>query len=123
MTEDRQTIVFRLRPEARWDDGEPVTAHDVAFTFEPDSADEPVQFELPIKRTVLIRQVSSDTPERRFVIELDIRLGEQLQTTEFTLTNRSRMTYPILLGRAFLMDLYVVDVSRSYTHDRYDDAD
>lgn len=95
----------------------------VRFTFEPDSADEPVQFELPIKRTVLIRQVSSDTPERRFVIELDIRLGQQLQTTEFTLTDRSNMTYPILLGRAFLMDLYVVDVSRSYTHDRYDDAD
>lgn len=95
----------------------------VRFTFEHDSAEESVEFELPIKRTVLIRQVSSDTPDRRFVIELDIRLGDQLQTTEFTLTNRSRMTYPILLGRAFLMDLYVVDVSRSYTHDRYDDAD
>ena len=95
----------------------------VRFTFEPDSAEEPVHFELPIKRTVLIRQVSSESPERRFVIELDIRLGEQLQRTEFTLTNRSRMTYPILLGRAFLLDLYVVDVSRSYTHDRYDNAD
>lgn len=95
----------------------------VRFTFEHDSADEAVQFELPIKRTVLIRQASSQTPDRRFVVELDIRLGEQLQTTDFTLTNRSRMTYPVLLGRAFLMDLYVVDVSRSYTHDRYDDAD
>jgi len=95
----------------------------VRFTFEHESAEQPVQFELPIKRTVLIRRVSSETPERRFVIELDIRLGEQLQTTEFTLSNRGRMTYPIMLGRAFLMDLYVVDVSRSYTHDRYDDAD
>ena len=57
---------------------------------------------------------------RRFVVELDIRLGQKLQTTEFTLTDRSNMTYPVLLGRAFLMDLYVVDVSRSYTHKRYD---
>ncbi len=92
----------------------------VRFTFQHDSADESVRFELPIKRTVLIRQVSSDTPMRRFVVELDIRLGQQLQTTEFTLTDRSNMTYPVLLGRAFLMDLYVVDVSRSYTHERYD---
>lgn len=95
----------------------------VRFMFEHESADDSVQFELPVKRTVLVRQVSSDEAERRFVVELDIRLGDQLQTTEFTLTDRGRMTYPILLGRAFLMDLYVVDVSRSYTHERYNAAD
>ncbi len=95
----------------------------VRFTFQHDSTNEAVEFELPIKRAVRIRQVSSEEPERRFVIELDIRLGDQLQTTEFTLTDRGRMTYPILLGRAFLMDLYVVDVSRSYTHERYDASD
>ena len=82
--------------------------------------DESVEFELPIKRTVLIRRVAVDEPERRFVVELDIRLGEQLQTTEFTLSDRVKMTYPVLLGRAFLLDLYVVDVSQSYTHQRYD---
>ena len=92
----------------------------VRFVFRHESADESVELELPIKRTVLVRQASSDSAERRFVVELDIRLGDQLQTTEFTLTDRSNMTYPILLGRAFLMDLYVVDVSRSYTHGRYD---
>lgn len=91
----------------------------VRFNFQDDSADDPVHFELPIKRTVLIRQVSSSEPERRYVVDIDVRLDEQLQTTEFTLTDRSSMTYPVLLGRAFLMDLYVVDVSRSYIHDRY----
>jgi hypothetical protein len=92
----------------------------VRFTFQHDSADDAIDFELPIKRTVLIRQASSAQPDRRVVVELDIRLGDQLQTTEFTLTDRSRMTYPVLLGRAFLLDLYVVDVSRSYTHERYE---
>ena len=92
----------------------------VRFRFEHDSADDAVEFELPIKRTVLIRQASSEKPDRRVAVELDIRLGDELQTTEFTLTDRSRMTYPVLLGRAFLMDLYVVDVSRSYTHKRYE---
>jgi hypothetical protein len=91
----------------------------VRFTFDHDGTDEAVNFELPIKRIVLVRQPAYDDPDRRVVVELDIRLGEQLQTTEFTLTNRSSMTYPVLLGRAFLMDLYVVDVSRTYTHERY----
>ena len=95
----------------------------VRFMFEHESAEDFVEFELPIKRTVLVRQVASADPERRFVIELDIRLGDQLQTTEFTLTDRGRMTYPVLLGRAFLMDLYVIDVSRSYTHERYKNTD
>lgn len=31
--EDRSWIVFHLRPEARWQDGKPVTAEDVAFSF------------------------------------------------------------------------------------------
>ena len=92
----------------------------VRFTFQHDSADESIGFELPIKRTVLIRQASVETLDRRVVVELDIRLGDELQTTEFTLTDRSRMTYPVLLDRAFLMDLYVVDISRSYTHKRYE---
>jgi hypothetical protein len=68
----------------------------------------------------MVRQSYSEDAERRYVVEIDIRLGQQLQSTEFTLTDRSRMTYPVLLGRAFLLDLYVVDVSRSYTQERYD---
>ena len=95
----------------------------VRFTFQHESTEEAVEFERPIARTVLIRQLSSREPERRFVIELDIGLGDQLQTTEFTLTDRGRMTYPISLGRAFVMDLYVIDVSRSYTHERFDASD
>jgi microcin C transport system substrate-binding protein len=39
VTDDRETIIFKLRPEARWDDGQPITAHDVAFTFKPDPND------------------------------------------------------------------------------------
>ena len=92
----------------------------VRFVFEHDGSEaEPVEMELPIERTVLIRQPSMEELERRVVVELDIRLGQRLQRTEFTLVDRSRMTYPVQIGRAFLMDLYLVDVSRSYTHPRY----
>lgn len=91
----------------------------VSFVFQHDSDQEPVEIELPIRRVALIRQVASDEIDRRPVIEMDIRLGDRLQSTEFTLTDRSRMTYPLLLGRAFLMDLYVIDVARSFTHKKY----
>ncbi len=91
----------------------------VRFTFQHDSPEEAVEFELPVVRTAMIRQASVKEAERRVVVEIDIRLGDQLQTTEFNLADRSEMTYPVLLGRAFLMDLYLVDVSRSYTQQRY----
>jgi hypothetical protein len=39
--------------------------------------------------------------------------------TEFTLTDRSQMTYPILLGREFLRDVILIDVSRQFIHPKY----
>ena len=33
VTDDLHTIAFRLRPEARWHDGKPLTAHDVHYTY------------------------------------------------------------------------------------------
>jgi len=33
ISEDRNRFTFALRPEARWHDGTPVTAHDVAFSY------------------------------------------------------------------------------------------
>ena len=31
---DYSSVTFRLRPEARWHDGEPITAEDVVWSFE-----------------------------------------------------------------------------------------
>lgn len=92
----------------------------VRFIFEHDNSEEAVELELPVTRVVLIRQAAVEELDRRVVVELDIRLGDRLQRTEFTLTDRSQMTYPVLLGRAFLMDLYIIDVARSYEHPRYE---
>ena len=38
VTDDDRTIVFRIHPQARWDDGVPITAGDVVFTFETQKA-------------------------------------------------------------------------------------
>ncbi|MDE0421389.1 MAG: extracellular solute-binding protein [Gammaproteobacteria bacterium] len=34
VADDERTIVFRIHPDARWDDGVPITAGDVVFTFD-----------------------------------------------------------------------------------------
>lgn len=34
ISDDRNVYEFKLRPEARWHDGAPVTAHDAAFTYD-----------------------------------------------------------------------------------------
>lgn len=92
----------------------------VRFTFEHEAAEKSVEIEQPILRTIIVRQPGLEEEDRRVVVELDIRLGDRLQRTEFALTDRSRMTYPVLLGRAFLRDLYVIDVARTYTLPRYE---
>lgn len=75
--------------------------------------------EAPVKRWVKIRQVSSESLERRPVVELQIRLGELHEKTQFTLADRSHMEFPVLLGREFFKDIAVVDVAKSYIHPKF----
>ncbi|PXA74896.1 ATP-dependent Zn protease [Vibrio sp. 11986-1-5] len=70
--------------------------------------------EAPILRYVRIRQSTNEQTERRAVVELWVKLGPIHQKSQFTLADRSQMTHPILLGREFIRDIAVVDVSRQY---------
>lgn len=51
--------------------------------------------------------------QRRYVVQLRIRVPNQnkIYRTNFTLANRSKMKTPVLLGRRFLKDRFIVDVS------------
>lgn len=49
--------------------------------------------------------------EERFVITTPILIFNKLIKTEFSLTDRSSMKFPILLGRKLLAKRFVVDVS------------
>ena len=40
--DDRSSVTYRLRPQARWDDGEPVTPDDVIFSFDALKANHPM---------------------------------------------------------------------------------
>ncbi len=73
------------------------------------------EFEAPLARNAKIRQASAEELDARPVVRLRMRLGHLEEEVDFTLTNRSEMNYPILLGRRFLQDIAVVDVSLKFT--------
>lgn len=56
---------------------------------------------------------SSGETENRPVIKTRLRIFDREEWVEFSLTDRSNMKFPILLGRTFLKGKYLVDVSKS----------
>ncbi len=53
---------------------------------------------------------SSGTAELRYIITTPVVIFGRQITTDFSLTDRSDMRYPVLLGRKFLRKRFVVDV-------------
>ena len=53
---------------------------------------------------------SSGEIENRYAIKTHIIIFGKKRTVEFSLTDRSQMKFPILLGRKFLANYFVVDV-------------
>ena len=85
----------------------------VSFYIEHPDSGERSHFECPVKRRVRIKRALHD--ERRFSVELRVRIGKETVTGEFTLSDRDEFEYPVLLGRNILSGLAVVDVSRVNT--------
>lgn len=79
----------------------------------PASATKMIQYEQPVKRYVSIKQ-HTGTPQRRPIVTMSILLGSVEERVDFTLTNRKDYLYRILIGRNFLRDTAIVDVSRKF---------
>ncbi len=58
---------------------------------------------------------SNGMVEKRYVVNTRVLLKNKKVKTSFTLTNRSDMKYPILLGRKFLNKRFLVDVSKKFS--------
>jgi hypothetical protein len=52
--------------------------------------------------------------ELRYMVKLRIKLAGRVVLASFTLADRSKKTYPILLGRRLLQGKFVVDVSKGH---------
>jgi len=50
--------------------------------------------------------------ERRFVIVTGIKIFNEEIITEFSLSNRGSLKFPILIGRKFLRDRFLIDVKQ-----------
>ncbi|MCC5946421.1 MAG: ATP-dependent zinc protease [Bernardetiaceae bacterium] len=71
----------------------------------------PIRFETFSQTTV---KSSNGKRQKRFKIKTKIKLGTKIYKTEFTLTDRRDMRYPILLGRKLLDKKFLVDVSQKF---------
>ena len=80
--------------------------------FSLTSEDDGEIYEYPIYDTVKIKQ-SSTFNEDRIEIKIDIQMGGVSYKKQlFNLADRSHLQYQLLIGRTFLKDIAVVDVSR-----------
>ncbi len=74
-----------------------------------------LSFTLPILKEKKITS-SSGYSEMRVIIKTPIIICQNIIVTELSLTNRSKMKYPILIGRKVLSNNFLVDVSQKFTN-------
>lgn len=71
------------------------------------------RYALPIQRVARVRS-SNGIIEERFVVLLKTVIFYKQFEVEYTLRNRKRMNFPILLGREFLKNGFLIDVNKEY---------
>ena len=67
----------------------------------------------PLVETITIKQASGR--QHRYVVELGLCVGEHYEKNLFTLADRSKMTYPVLVGRNFLKNSVLVSSTHKMT--------
>jgi hypothetical protein len=79
----------------------------------------PISFTSDISRVAKVKS-SNGSVEKRYFIKTKITLLNKEYFTEFSLTNRSDMKFPILIGRSLLSKGFCVDVTKEYTRKKND---
>ncbi len=62
-----------------------------------------LEFSLPVERTVKIKRKGAPS-QRRYVVNMEFCIAGTTHSTEFSLTDRGKFSYPALLGRRFMSD-------------------
>jgi hypothetical protein len=71
------------------------------------------QFESPVYKIKKIRS-SNGIVSERVIIKQRIKFGGKISSIQLSLSNRSDMKYPLLIGRRFISGKFLVDVSKKY---------
>ncbi|MBB5212063.1 ATP-dependent zinc protease [Microbulbifer hydrolyticus] len=83
----------------------------IRFKLSDGSDAEPKKIELPIKRHVRVARPGFDR-QRRPIVDMSLTVGGVTHMVEVNLVERGEFEFPLLVGRNFLKDAAVVDVSR-----------
>lgn len=84
------------------------------YVLDPDHPEyEETLYECAVHKLKKVRS-SNGQIEERVIIKQKTQFQKYKRTIELSLTNRSEMKYPVLLGRKFLSDSFLVDVSKKY---------
>lgn len=81
----------------------------VSFDLDHNGSGEKLHFEKKIKRRTSIRRINGD--EHRVVVNMDIKMGKDIINADFTLADREKFTYQVLIGRNILSGRFIVDPS------------
>ena len=92
------------------------------YRFTIEANDQSFEVEAPYVRTSQIRQSSKNTLTERIVVSLNLKIGSFSTKSEFTLTDRTHMQYPLLIVRTLIQDIAVVDVARDHIQGRNKDT-
>lgn len=76
-----------------------------------------------LRRYVRIKERGDRDAQRRPVVKMRVALANIDEQIDFTLENRSKFKYQVLIGRNFLNDLAIVDVSKQFTTVKTDATD
>lgn len=69
--------------------------------------------ERKVVKSILIKR-HGDESQRRYVVKMRIVLGNVSQLISVNLNDRESYQYPVLIGRNFLRDYFIVDVAKKY---------
>lgn len=86
----------------------------VRFTIPDEGQGAPTKMELRLKRKVLIKRKGGAEPLRRYVVRMWLKIGKVRERVDVTLADREDFDYPVLIGRNFLTDNALVDVSGNF---------
>lgn len=95
---------------------QPIDQNRVAFTLldSDHKKFQPKMYRAQISRIGKVKS-SNGKIQKRFFIKTKITLLDKEYETEFSLTNRGNMRFPILIGRSLLKKDFLVDVTKEYT--------
>lgn len=92
-------------------DGKPWVSFHVLDPKHPEY--EEIEYKSPVHRIKNVKS-SNGRAEERVIIEQQVFFNGENSRIQLSLTDRSEMKYPVLIGRRFIKNRFVVDVSKKY---------